>query len=716
MKAKVTRVLSDTNIQIDCQWTFHGMKGGRVHIAGLLPAQGDEKKTAIADLEDLLFEKSVVLKDFLYVSGGLLFAVVTYNSKPIQDYYPSRRIPTLEPSRWLEPDENQVIERVFGGVPIQWSNPIAALPLKSRPYLGNPRYPTKPWDRDYAVQRKIVDALFTDSHGNKKQLDEWFCGFLEMTECEAPLLLVGPVGVGKSWWLARKLMKLDPAKHHAIIIDLRHRERGDRLEQSIHYEISEFLNYYIRDLSWLDPDFEAIYGRDFDPDNDEIKTEMRKRAVGLSAMTKEYNLKRLRWYNREGHPELIVAFDNIDHYTEPEQAIVLDLCHRILGNPPGVKVMVAIRPTTQLPKSRMGVFYGESILPAVDLASPGIYELLAKRLATTADGSKIEPTDAIPNAGGLRWQGLQDNYKHSDHAFGLAGLLRQLCSTEKIELPTAYQKGRSSENATYDVRHYLRLFNRVLLSDTLGSLSNIGKIYFGIHALVLPGEEPMEEGRAYLFNLFDNGYPERRGNALARYRVLEYCALFHDLGKLFDDFCGAIGIGERPGRDLVHRFSDAGLIEIDEQVDKYDNVISITATPTVPGRRHFELTTNLWYMICVKTGMHIYRDMILYGDEAREKASEFVSSTSILEFYATRGWVPEEAFIDFIGLQEMLESRRIGEYQKAHPEMAEQIGNLAGHLSSPALNLHYAYREQLHRWQQCRERQGWSKGVTKHGS
>jgi hypothetical protein len=711
VNAKVIRILSDTNIQLDRKWTFHDMNGGRVHIAGLLPAEGEEKKTAVTDLVTLLLNKEVTLRDFLYVSSDLLFAVVTYNSKPVQDYFPSRKIPTLEPSRWLEPDETQVIDRVFGGVPIQWSNPIADLPVHLRPYLGNARYPTKPWDRDYPVQHRIVEALFTDSHGNRKQLDEWFRGFLEMTECEAPLLLVGPVGVGKSWWLAHKLMKVDPAKYHAILIDLRHRERGDRLEQSIHYEINEFLNYYIHDMSWLDPDFKAIYGSDFDPDNEEIRAEMRKRAVELSAMTKEYNLKRLRWYNRKDHPELIVAFDNIDHYTEPEQAIVLDLCHRILGNPPGVKVMVAIRPTTQLPKSRAGAFYGESILPAVYLQSPDIYVLLAKRLATTGHGSKIEPSDAIPNAGALTWEGLLHAYRQSDNAFGLAGLVRQLCSTEKIELPTTSRKSHTSEAGTYDVRHYLRLFNRVLLSDTLGSLSNIGNIYFGIHALVLPGEEPMEEGRAYLYNLFDNGYPERRGNALARYRVLEYCALFHDLGEAFDVFCGALGIGERTGRDLIHRFADAGLIEIDKQVDKDDNVISFTATPTVPGRRHFELTTNLWYMICVKTGMHIYKNMVLYDEEAWEKASEFVTSTSVLEFYATRGWVPEEAFIDFIGLQEILESRRIGEYQAAHPEMAEQIGNMAGQLSRPATNLYYAYREQLHRWQMCRERQGWSKGV-----
>ena len=706
MRAIVNEVISELVIELDQRWTFHDMQGSRVKINGILPGAKSERSKNRTLLTNLIKGKLIIIEEFFFVSDDTVVAFISYNGKLIQDHFPDRKIPTIDPSRWIEPDESELIEKVFGGIPTSRKNPLQKLALHDSAFWDNLNYPTKYWDKNYEQNRKLADSLYSDTHGNKEELDRWFEMLLTNPRREAPLLLHGDVGIGKSWWIAYKLMHLTPAgAYHPILIDLRYCRRGKNLEESIEAELNDFLNYYIRDLSWMYPDYLPHYGKDFDPHNPGIIDAMRKQALGLSPS--ELLQKRLRFYNNPDAPELIVVFDNIDHFKEEEQTVVIDICARLIGNAAGVKVVIVIRPTTRLKTSRSGAFFGEALTLPVKILSPEVFDVIYQRITHNYKGDVLNPNKKIPSTH-LTLVKILEIYRKSDHVWGLAGFVRELCTTEKIRPEnsiTKTEKDRSTYQCSYDVRHYLKLFRRILRSDCLSELENIGNTYYGIHSLLLRDKEPMSGTDAYLFNLFDNENPEMRGNALIRYRVLEYCKLFKDLGDVFKMYFQALGCGVEVALSVLDLFDDANLIDIETIEDVEGNKIPIRAKLTIPGKRHLEVVTNLWYIISIKTGMHIYKNLILWGEKALLKASQFVSSDERLTYYAEHGWVSEENFIDFLGMQELLETRRIGVFQESHPEWKKQVANMAGKMSSPAENVYYSYHTQIKYWQSYRRKE-----------
>jgi len=707
MKARVRRVISDVTIELNHRWEFHDTHGNRVKIAGLLPSSRDVRDAKKEELANLIHGKIVVIDNFLYVAGDTLCAIVHLKGQPVQDFLPDRKILTVESSRWADADENRLMNRVFGGIPSTWCNPIRKLKEEDSPFFGNINYPTKPWNKEYKRVKTLADALYVDDYANKRELDVWFERFLASPPMEAPMVIVGEVGVGKSWFLAHKLTSLPKRDYHVILIDLRYRLKGKELERSIHREIHEYLNYYISDLSWLYPDFEATLGKNFNPRDPEMQKQMEQKALQLNVPgSPGYNELRIRYYNRPGAPQLIVAFDNIDHYDIRDQETVADICRRIVGNPPGVKVIITVRPSTKIRKSRLSEFFGDTVNKPVVLKSPDVYKVIRKRLSTNSNGEALNLKRLVE--GDLAWQDILRTYEESHHAYGLAYLVLQLCCTERLGPgypgPSRAIRPPVRTLSTYDCRHYIKLFRRIIRSRSLLSFRHIGNVYFGIQALMLRAGEPMSEGDAYLFNLFDNEQPRSRGNALVRYRVLEYCRIFNDLGELFDIFFGGLGCGESVARDLILTFEEAGLIEVERSYEGDGPGKPISARLTVPGRRHFELITNLWYIICAKTGINIFEEFILYGEHAIREASEFVQSSQILEYYASHGWVSEKGFIEFIGMQEYLEYRRIAAFEETHPKWKEQIRNMMQYVSSPAENLHWSYNEQIRRWRDARSR------------
>lgn len=701
MKAKVSEVLSDNIIRLDSRWRFHDLRGGKVKIAGLLPCQLKDRKTCQLALQKKLENQVVQLIEYLHVSGDLLHARVNLRDRPVQDLFPERRIPDLEPSRWSEPEEHRPIERILGGIPETWSNPLATLDPDRAPFWGSLRYPVRIWDKDFEREKKLADRLYSDSHQNRSELNRWFQVFLSSPQREAPLIVRGHVGVGKSWWIARQLSRLPKDKYDVALIDLRFKRRDDRLESEIDLTLDDYLNHYHTDLSWIYPEFKSVYGQDFNPDEPSQRQLIRERALSLTL--EERNRLRLRSYARPRAKDFIIAFDNIDHFNEDEVSTILDRCRRVIGESAGVRVIVTCRPLTRLPKSRRGVAVGDVITRPVLLRSPDLDDVVLKRMSVNSRGEGLNLDTELPRS---KWtlKGIFRAYKNSNKRFGTAELLRTMCCTEHAPAEDKEGGSRRPEQSTYDLRHFIKLFRRIVRSDVLTGFQHLGSLYYALHALLLRPGESMMEGEAYLFNLFDNERPDQRGNALARYRVLEYCKLFHDLGDLFDIYFRALGIGANTARQILDMFEDAGLIDVGFVETIEGKKVPVHGELSVPGRRHFELVTNLWYLICIKTGMNIYKNYILYGDKARRAASDFVTNDATLDVYASHGWVSETKLIEFIGNENVLEGRRIGEFQAQHEEFRRQIASMVSLRSNPAANLHYDVQEQLAYWKNARAR------------
>jgi hypothetical protein len=702
--AKVLEVVSDCIIEVDTVWHFGVVEGRRVRIAGLLPAKFEDRDNEKKKLETLILNEEVEIDQFLYVSAEVLTATVhkKFGHLNICNSFPHRMLPIHNTDRLSEADEHEMITKVSALIPSNWKNPINILSNPNAPFFGNLRYPVKFWERSYDREIRHVNTIFTNTNANKDELNRWFDVFLNSPHREAPLMVIGNVGIGKSWWIAKKLMDLDRNKYHPIIIDMRYMRRHDKLENSIEKEIDEFLCRYVKGSEWIHPDLEYLFPDNFNPEEPSIKDVILKEVTNLSLHDK--NRKRFRYYNGERAPKLIICFDNIDHFEEDEQAVILDLCRRIVGNPAGVKIIVAIRPTTQMRKSRLGVFFGDTLPKPLVLKSPNIYQLLNKRLMTNMSGGRVNPREKII-ATNMTWFELLRKYRDSDHPLGMARFLKDLCCHDCYdgmnfdENLYPYQKiVKKSISETYDIRHFMRLFRRLIRSDVLMDLNNISSMYFGIHALLLKEKSSMSEPDSFLFNLFDNEKPEEKGNALIRYRVLEYCKNFFSIGQEFDLYFEALGCGTENARYVLNQFEDAGLIRIEYAINSQGKKVPTYGRLTIPGMRHLEIITNLWYIICIKTGMNIYKECIIYGEEALLKASEFVKSEEVLKHYSSMGWVPEDKFLEFLFKQEQLERKRIGRFQKENPKLFSKIANRVESLSSPSEILYYAISEQIARW------------------
>lgn len=710
METIVTKVLSDLVIKVEVIWTYYGQKGRLIKIAGLLPSDFNNRKSDIELLRTLLTGKKITINKVLYSTSNTLIAFVNFNGKPLQSYFTEREIPDLEPSRFTDPDEKRPITKIVSGIISSWKNPLRYSPqIDALPCFDNIKYPVKPWEPSYQETKELADALFSPTHSNKQEIDRWVDHFLDSPQREAPFIIAGDVGIGKSWFLAERLMRLPQESYHKIIIDLRYTMRAEDLSEAMQDEILEFLNHYIKGVDWLIPDFESILGKDFDINNDQIKRIMHQKAIEyLTLPPLRYLRKKIRYYSLPNTPDLIVVFDNIDHFDDTELLTILDMCRRIIGYVDGVKVIMAIRPSTILPKARTGVSLGDSSVHHVVLKSPNIYDVLCKRFSTNTSGVHLDINRKITQTS-MSYSQLLTIYKKSDHIFGLARLLKELCYTDSIPSPedifSMTQENINLYNDSFDLRHYLKLFRTVVRSNNLMSLENIGKIYYGIHALVLKSNEPMSESKSYLFNLFDNELPDMRGNALIRYRVLEYCKKFKDLSEgTFDLFFDGLGYGANIARNLISVFAEAGLVSVKTVENTTGKVIPIRAEITTAGERHLEIITSLWYIICVKTGMNIYSDYILYGDEAKDQASQFVSNKAIVDDFARRGWVPEKKFIRFLMNQEYLEYKRVGQYCETHPDFQQVLVNFVSQLDSPAHNIHFSYHQQIINWNKAKRK------------
>jgi hypothetical protein len=402
---------------------------------------------------------------------------------------------------------------------------------------------------------------------------------------------------------------------------------------------------------------------------------------------------------------LIIAFDNIDRFTDKEQNIIIDYAARLVGGRSGINVILTIRPNTTTLKSRLSDFYGETRFKVIHVLCPNVFDIIKKRLSTDRKGRTIDLDDNIP--GSIHsWNYTLRKYINSDNYRGLAGFVRDLCSTSSLSNIANIQYSIKIHTTDYgkdyyqklDIRHYLKLFNRILLSNSLKDFENIDNLYFGIQSLMIRDSGRMEESESFLFNLFDNEMPHLPGNALIRYRVLEYIKSISILDVTFDEFFDILGYGSKNARNVLNMFIDANLIDLVN--NRIQNAGELRGILTIPGERHFEVVTNLWYMICAKTGMNIYEECIKYGDEAKKLAAPFVRSQALLDYYANHGWVPEIQFINYIADQERLEAIRIESNLQGNTNqrLVNKITNLLSNLSSPSYNLYEGYHTQLKYW------------------
>jgi hypothetical protein len=699
MKAKVTDIESSTTIRIDPVWRFHGFTGRSVRIVGLRPAPKGERQPAVEALTSLLLNKEIRIAEKWYVHSNTLNGLVHLENHNVADHFPDRRTFLVDPSRRFDPADNVRLARVSGGLPPMWENPLPRLLAAHRPFLDDVYYPTKSWLPTYDAQMALVDSLYVAERPNREDAGRRFQRFFSQ-QGPAALLIFGQCGVGKSWYATHVLTKFRPRESHFAAIDLRSHPLGQDLVTVINRELGEFLDnninnnpdidtlvalqHYllpiIRPICGPNPDLTALNVR-------EVAQDAYLKLASDPARLPEYNDRRLGYYDHSGTP-LYILVDNVDTYPPEEHLRVFDFITKALLGHPGVKIIIPIRPSSKVLIERLRHCMNFISL-GLTLSSPDLRTLLTRRLSTNHRGQALDIQATVPGAE-LSLGTLLNSYLTSAGAT----ILRDLSLTDDETPATDPTSPHASAYDKYDCRHYIRLFRRVILSDVIMSLKNILHPYYVVHALMLRPGEPLNAGTSFLYNLFDNEDPDAPGNALARYRVLEYFVEGNtEYGVLFDEYFTALGPRPRVARRIVDSFLGAGLLRAETRLENNTETIVRVHIATA-GRRHFEIVRNLWYGICIKTGMYVEQDMIKKGPEAREEAAQYVDSEKILDFYSHHGWVADQDFVRFLWAQQMLEAKRIGAYQESAAEMVRPIAGLLENLTSPGCILDEAYGNQ----------------------
>jgi hypothetical protein len=702
MIANVQNVFSEKSIRIDRSWEFHGIKGNKVTIVGLKSADPDNKNVAIEELRNLLLGNQITISEKWYVRGSFLVAVVLFNDKNIYELLPHRQAYIIEPSRKHHPDDSIPLVSISGGLPKLWENPLLGLDNYQLPFFKEIIYETKYWLANYEKSKKIIDHLYVDhtnlNSRNLSKIDNFF-----KAPGQATLIIFGDCGTGKSWFVIRNFIENRPPNTDFAYIDLRGRPSKELLIRSINRELGLFLDKQINEKldicdalkHYLYPIVKPLFTQDtFDPNSLKVKEKLYAAFERISInpdLLDDYNDIRLGYYDNFGKTIFIIV-DNIDNYPEDEQLIVFDEVIRTLSNHPGVKLIVPLRPTSELLIERMR--QGLDFMPvSIPIKSPNIKSLIERRLSININGDKLDLNSNIINSK-YTWQQLLDMYINSPGA----SLLRDLSCVDSDIPPHNYSARDYVVKDGYDCRHYLRLFRRLLFSDVLLKIENICNEYYALHALLLRPGESFSPETSFLYNLFDNLNPELTDNTLIRYRVLEYFHNHSDYQELFNIYFSALGTGPRIVRKIVETFVKAGLltpkIKVSDDKEVWECIYITNA-----GRRHFGIVRNLWYGICVKTGMFVEPDMIKRGENARDLASRFVDSPKVLEFYAQRGWVSDEDFLDFLDRQEELENQRISDYQISNPESIRVLSGMLEYKGSPRHILSYEYAYQIRNWQ-----------------
>lgn len=589
----------------------------------------------------------------------MLCTQINVDGKLIQELLGSeRRFAVIDDSRFVGTEENEIFDKVRGGIPISWKNPLKDIPDNQKPFFDIIYYPTKRWEKNYHKTEMLVNSLFSDTYANKGNLNRSLREFLHAPQRDAPFRIEGSAGKGKSWFVCNRLMQLYQNKFDVIVLQLNNfMKKGlseNELELKIHMTIDEYFEENLKLPEWyIEPetkkrkvDFPLL-------DDITIQEQLLQNYYALSVIEK--NNLRFRYIcnkNSNYNKKLILFFDNIDHYPQHLQEQIVQLCQSFIGDHRSIKMIIAHRSSTTYLKSILSATFADGGGLHVSLSSPKIFDVLDRRFSTNFEGGRINNELPIPGSS-FSYKDILSKYKSSNTIFGTASLLHDMCSLSPAS--AEFKTFGKDNNGTIDIRHYLRLFKCIIESDKLDGFRHINHQYYAIHALMLPFTDKHRERYSYLFNLFDNREPEKVGNALIRYRILEYFLKYHIIDSaFFYSYFFALGYSDTRVLAIYETFKEAALIE--EEIDEKDG--ERRGFLTIAGKRHIEVCMNLWYIICIKTGMNIYKKYIRTGDEAIEKAIEYMGRTKV-DFYSKHGWISEDDFINFIYSEECLERERI---------------------------------------------------------
>jgi len=682
--SEIKRIVDTCTIKVSDKWSWRGLVGKEIRLIAVMPPEKkDQFKAAVREMEALVGREIRLVAPFYVETGLVLVAEVEIEGIDIKKFFGERyhRHPPRE--RVMEPGDIRTIRRVQGRKRTSWRNPISRLEASEKPVLGNIEFPTDPWIPGYKIDLARAKRVFSDDRLHPRNDNNALRAFLSNRN-QRMLILFGNCGCGKSWFVRNYLVNNPPKDMDIGFIDAAGFPRGEGFGKAfydrIHLRLSEILGEHVNKrpgglLEALRPILETEIKGIFPGDDALIKEYQAFSRRYLSDLMRHDNLAEYNWIRLRSYAyskrKLLLVIDNIDQICHhKDQGEVLERVIQAVTRSRGVFMIVPLRHSSALISARLN-FLMQNLLLGHHLSHLDMTSMIKTRLTTSLRGRDII---AIT---------VEDKVNKRNYRL--------------LEILNLYLNSESEliiENlAAGDARHYIRLFRRLLFSDELCGFENIGKDYFCIGSLMLKPDEGFKEDTSFILNVFDNEHPNEIGNALVRWRVLEYFLNGHDRceGEFFRYYFQRLGYDLERVEEAIRTWNEAGALEL------YERKEGVQAKLTACARRYDQLINNLWYCISIKTGMHMDQRYILTGKEAREEAHKYrVTLPRSCE------WVSDAGFLDFAAEEEALEEDRLSQYPGKVPNFEEQCRSRGPRSIHYRLEVEYAYQQR--RWNLARDK------------
>lgn len=680
---KINRIVDSCIFHASEEWSYLGMRARKIRIAGLLPADSEHLPRVLRKMENNLVGKSFLIAAHHFIeSGPILVADVDIAGVDLRDFFGDRLLPHTPRSRVLDPEDTRLVRRVRSTKSRSWNNPLSAVALEQRPSLGNLRFPPEPWLQHYREELRRVMSLFCDARAEREADQGGVTKFL--TERSHPtMVLVGDCGCGKSWFIRHSLAHHPPPDTDVGLIDVssfskagepRLANFAERLQLKLAEILGEFVNKRPGGLMTalryhLEREARGIFG-DQPFENPETQAWCRQYLVELAKLANltAYNALRLQSYGYTDR-DLVLVIDNVDaFYKTDEQAQVFEATLENIARTDGVYIIMPMRPSTEFLAKRRSTLLQHQIF-SLHLSPIDTTRMLNQRLTTSPTGSDLRHVRVRDGAREWTFLEVLNKYIGSDSS----AIIRDL--------------------AQGDLRHYIRLFRRLFYSNELNGLANIGKEYHCLGALMLKPGEGFREDMSFVLNVFDNEHPQEIGNALIRWRVLEYFLRGHRQceGEFFEYYYRRLGYDLVRVRAVIELWNDAGVLDL------FPKRLGGEAVPTPCAAAYEMLVHNLWYCIAIKSGMHIDATYILIAGTAKAAARQYRIDVS-----GVGEWVSDAGFLEFLADEETLEEARLAAFPGKIADL--EVKCRAQGPQSIHQRLWFSYTYQVRKWETARRR------------
>lgn len=533
---------------------------------------------------------------------------------------------------------------------LTWRNPLSD--FVPRPYLDSPVFPKERTTPQGKAAINTLLKFYTPERSQGEEDARKIRNFIRNPEKQV-FVIWGDIGIGKSWFVRYQLESIisssrGSVNYHYGVIDMLRAAPHDAVHQ-LENQLINVLEAYFRDAlgglrKGLIPYAEFKAANCYaDLKSDEFRAESQRiiQEVLESRETSRIDFL-LNAMEFASGPPLFVAIDNIDRSIGEDQNIIADLVARRLRHP-NIYTIFSLRSSSRvlLDEAKILGFFEKS---EMHLSAVNFPAMLRRRFAF---GKNLENLSSVK---------FPIFSRDADEPTTFPELLELFLKSHAGQFVL--------DLASTNSRKLLDFVSRLITSNQLGSIKNLAEPESCIAALLMLDQPRFDPELSYILNLFDNNEQSLPGNALIRYRVLEYLEQAGDFSfqeRRFTDYFNCLGYAPERVREVIATFVGAGLAQTTPPRDA-DNIrqqpLKGLGTIGLIRRNAAQYSDKLlkspWYFICVKGDVYVPDDIIRTDKEGQE-------------------YVTDNDFVEFLKAEELQEKQRVSKWSQRNGHLTPSI-------------------------------------------